>query len=43
MLMAGMQKAGWGASPEEKAYWQEKGWLDGKKPWEQTCTGSRGR
>ena len=32
-LMAGMQKAGWGAGPEEKAYWQEKGWLNGKKPW----------
>ena len=32
-MMAGMQKSGWGASPEEKAYWQEKGWLDGKKPW----------
>ena len=32
-LMAGMQKANWGSGPEEKAYWQEKGWLDGKKPW----------
>lgn len=32
-LFAGMQKANWGASPEEKTYWQEKGWLDGKKPW----------
>ena len=32
-LMAGMQKANWGAAPEEKAYWQERGWLSGKKPW----------
>lgn len=28
-----MQKAGWGASPTEKQYWADKGWLDGKKPW----------
>ena len=32
-MMAGMQKKNWGAGPEEKAYWQEKGWLSGKKPW----------
>ena len=32
-LFAGMQKANWGASPEEKRYWQEQGWLSGKKPW----------
>ena len=32
-IMAGMQKSGWGAGPEEKAYWQEKGWLNGTKPW----------
>lgn len=29
----GMQKAGWGASPEEKQYWIENGWLSGGKPW----------
>ena len=29
----GMQKANWGASPAEKQYWTENGWLDGKKPW----------
>ncbi|MBP5236066.1 MAG: NAD(P)H-dependent oxidoreductase [Clostridia bacterium] len=34
-LMKGMQKADWGASPDEKQYWQENGWLDGKKPWVQ--------
>lgn len=28
-----MQKAGWGASPEEKQYWIENGWLSGGKPW----------
>lgn len=32
-LFAGMQKADWGASPQEKAYWQDRGWLEGKKPW----------
>ena len=32
-LMAGMQRSNWGSGPEEKAYWQEKGWLSGKKPW----------
>ena len=32
-MMAGMQKSDWGASPEEKSYWQEQGWLNGKKPW----------
>ena len=32
-VMAGMQKADWGAGPEEKAYWKKMGWLDGKKPW----------
>ena len=32
-MMAGMQKSDWGASPEEKNYWQEQGWLSGKKPW----------
>lgn len=32
-MMAGMQKSDWGACPEEKEYWQEKGWLNGKKPW----------
>ena len=34
-LMKGMQMANWGAAPEEKQYWQENGWLDGKKPWKQ--------
>ena len=29
----GMQKANWGASPDEKQYWIDMGWLDGKKPW----------
>ncbi len=29
----GMQKANWGASPSEKAYWESKGWLSGQKPW----------
>ena len=31
----GMQKAGWGASPAEKQYWIENGWLSGGKPWKQ--------
>lgn len=29
----GMLKAGWGASPAEKQYWIENGWLSGGKPW----------
>ncbi|MDD6070957.1 MAG: NAD(P)H-dependent oxidoreductase [Clostridiales bacterium] len=29
----GMQKAGWGASPCEKEYWESRGWLNGVKPW----------
>ena len=33
----GMQKAGWGASPAEKQYWLEKGWLSGSKPWKDSA------
>lgn len=33
MIMGMMQKKGWSSSPVETAYWKEKGWLDGKKPW----------
>ena len=29
----GMQKAGWGASPTEKQYLIENGWLSGGRPW----------
>ena len=29
----GMQKAGGGASPTEKQYWIENGWLSGGRPW----------
>lgn len=32
-MMGNMQKAGWGSSPVEKEYWQQNGWLSGKKPW----------
>lgn len=32
-IMRMMQAKGWGASPEEKAYWQEKGWLGKSRPW----------
>lgn len=32
-LYGGMQKANWGASLSEKAYWESKGWFNGKKPW----------
>lgn len=32
----GMQKAGWGASPAEKQYWAENGWLSGGKPWKKS-------
>jgi multimeric flavodoxin WrbA len=30
-IMRGMQKKGW--NPADNAYWKDKGWLDGKKPW----------
>ncbi len=32
-LFGGMQKADWGASPAEKEYWMDMGWLNGVKPW----------
>ena len=32
-MMGMLQKKGWNSSPVETAYWKEKGWLDGKKPW----------
>lgn len=32
-MFGGMQKANFGAAPEEKEYWQNKGWLSGVKPW----------
>lgn len=32
-IFGGMQKENWGASPSEKAYWESKGWLNGRKPW----------
>ena len=33
MMMGMMHKKGWNSSPIETSYWKEKGWLDGKKPW----------
>ena len=33
MMMGMMHQKGWNSSPVETAYWKEKGWLDGKKPW----------
>ena len=32
-IMKMIQKKGWNSSPVETKYWQDKGWLDGKKPW----------
>lgn len=32
-LMRKMQLAGWGACPEDKAYWVENGWLGKNRPW----------
>lgn len=37
-MMGMMHKNGWDSSPVERAYWQEHGWLDGKKPWRQAPT-----
>ena len=33
-MMGMMHQKGWNSSPVETAYWKEKGWLDGKKPWD---------
>jgi len=33
-MMGMVQKKGWNSSPIETEYWKEKGWLDGKKPWQ---------
>ena len=33
-MMGMLQKKGWNSSPVETAYWKERGWLDGRKPWE---------
>ena len=32
-VMRMLHKKGWDSSPVEAAYWKERGWLDGKKPW----------
>lgn len=32
-IMRMMQNKNWGSSPEEKEYWQEKGWLNKNRPW----------
>jgi multimeric flavodoxin WrbA len=37
-MMGMLQKKGWNSSPVETAYWKEKGWLDGKKPWKERTT-----
>ncbi|MEZ4627746.1 MAG: hypothetical protein R2912_06565 [Eubacteriales bacterium] len=34
-MMAGMQKANFNASPIEKVYWQNQGWLGKARPWKQ--------
>ncbi|MBO4419598.1 MAG: NAD(P)H-dependent oxidoreductase [Oscillospiraceae bacterium] len=31
--MGMLHRKGWNSSPTETAYWKERGWLDGKKPW----------
>lgn len=32
-MMGKMQKAGWGSGLTERKYWEEQGWLSGKRPW----------
>jgi Multimeric flavodoxin WrbA len=32
-MMANMHSAGWDASPTEKQYWKERGWLGKERPW----------
>ena len=33
-IMGMLQQKGWNSSPVETAYWRERGWLSGKKPWD---------
>ena len=33
-VMRMLHKKGWDSSPVEAAYWKERGWLDGKRPWD---------
>ena len=35
-VMGMIHKKGWNSSPVETAYWKERGWLDGKRPWDRT-------
>jgi multimeric flavodoxin WrbA len=32
-MMGLMHSAGWDSSPVEKQYWDENGWMSGKRPW----------
>lgn len=32
-IMGLMHSAGWDSSPVEKQYWDEQGWMSGKRPW----------
>lgn len=32
-MMGMMHSAAWDSSPVEKQYWEEKGWISGKRPW----------
>lgn len=32
-VMGMMHKKGWDSSPVEREYWENRGWLDGKRPW----------
>lgn len=32
-VMRMMQQKDWGSGPKEKAYWQQQGWLEQKRPW----------
>lgn len=32
-VMGRMHAAGWDASPTERQYWQQRGWLDRQRPW----------
>ena len=34
-VMRKMQAVGWGSTPEETKYWEQKGWLGPARPWKQ--------
>lgn len=41
LLMRKMQLAGWGSGPEDKAHWEENGWLGKDRPWKKRAVANQ--